>query len=620
MANSRDENKGTPVKKLSNGDGKKKAKTGKPRRIVTSSMRSRFASGGGIGTANTMEGVGGNFYSPELSTDFLELPQSLHEKWNYYRFFAENEPFVGQALELHSELPISKVRIGIPDVQEGNEELARSAAKFCEAWAKRVGLVHRLISIVWERNLIGEVFIWMEDANEDMPEGIRTEIRRTLTEEGEAIEEEIERKDADERASKWLRKNYKGWTSVRCLPPEQVRMQTFNFTDEKIFELIPDSATKAVIEKAAQGDKDSIRVVNSMPPEVVRAVGGGGNIPLNTDPDAGSFVHYIANKKSDYQPRGRSMLQRCIRILVYRDKLRQAQTSIASRHMTPIRIVYGEGLNQGDIDSLREQVDNALQDPDYSIIANFEVRWEEMGADGRLLDLSGEYDMTDRQMYAGLGVTEGLLTGESAYSGDRISLDVINTRYMLLREQLQELVEEFMFRPMCARMGFVEIDADGEETVIVPSLSFTRLALKDNRDSFDALYNLYTKGSLDVDTILEMLNLDPVEIKRKIERDLLGVNDPNFNEVMRGIYGDVGRAIAENSDAPQKIAKTIGLKNSKPDEGGGRFASAKVKTASGADQDMELSPEYEELARTLISGLWSMQQKGLGQKDEDDEG
>jgi hypothetical protein len=236
--------------------------------------------------------------------------------------------------------------------------------------------------------------------------------------------------------------------------------------------------------------------------------------------------------------------------------------------MTPIRIVYGEDLDAADVEALRDQVDMALQDPDYSIIANFEVRWEEMGADQRLLDLGSEYDLTDRQLYAGLGVTEGLLSGESSYSGDRINLEVINTRYMLLRDQLQTFVERNLFEPMCARMGFIEEDEDGEERVIVPTLSFTRLALRDNRDTFDALYNLYTKGSLDVDTILELLNLDPVAVRERIERDLFTVNDPTFNEVLRGVYGDAGRAIAENSDAAEKIAKVLGLTYSEPKEEG----------------------------------------------------
>ena len=47
---------------------------------------------------------------------------------------------------------------------------------------------------------------------------------------------------------------------------------------------------------------------------------------------------------------------------------------------------------------------------------------------------------------------------------------------------------------------------------------------------------------------------------------------PTFNEVLRGIYGDTGRAIAENSDVAEKIAKVLGLKFEKPtEEGGGRF-------------------------------------------------
>ena len=121
-------------------------------------------------------------------------------------------------------------------------------------------------------------------------------------------------------------------------------------------------------------------------------------------------------------------------------------------------------------------------------------------------------------------------------------------------------------------MGFIEEDEYGNEHVLYPSLSFTRLALRDNNDTFDALFNLYQKGSLDVDIILELLNIDPVSTKEKLERDLFTLNDGSFNEVLRGIYGDVGRALAENSDAVEKIAKNLGLEYAPPaDEGGGRF-------------------------------------------------
>lgn len=1065
--------------------GRAKVITGRPRKILTASaMRAKVAfpsTGGMIG------GAGGNFYSPELSTDFLELPQSLDEQRNYYRFFYKTDPFVGQAVDLHTELPLSKVRLGMPKAK--NRKLAEKALAFCEKWAAKHKLLHRLIEIVHEYNLLGEVFIFMEDASPDMPEDVTHEIIREIHPDGKLVERTIKRKDAEERAGKWLKKNYKGWTAIRVLPPEQIHMESFPFTDEKIIELIPDSKTKNLIGQANAGDEQAERIVKSMPKDVVDAILEGRNIPLNTDPEAGSFVYYMCRKKSQYEPRGHSVLERCLlpgtpiwvsrqgilqqipveainpemdlalthtgklapikagfrpvdeaitlldidglptpirltsdhevlrvsedgteswvkagdlrkgdvlreahyipqeppkevidlptwwkgraiplgsrrgrsqknrtitaseavfedgqlkvsfafqgdnagataalpkmqrlldwlkslgepqaksckevgaitgltskevrayahkfrkeiglqttvrslgrgkgqqttwmplhstakvpgsegsvtfqspvgsiqvtedfcyllgtwlgdgcvwthrdgglnakylewslhekyprvrdrvrdtvakvfptsnvvqgsiyatpsgkdnlhiqdallarffhdefghgaegkrlpqwvfslpdehllcllrglsdtdgcvrlgkyasveitlknpilvdqihllcsrlgihtsvgisqkkastwasqwetkagtktrtylypprtyakisctrtadvlrwikgsakspegaesqqvqtkasrfrsgwltrvvnsvsqeqykgnvhsfdvsgdhshvtgvvthncmRTLVYRDKLRQAQTSIASRHMTPMRVVSAENMDANDTEELRNQVDLALADPDYSIITNFEINWQEMGSQGRLLDLTSEYDLTDRQLYAGLGTTESMLSGESSYSGDRINIEIVNTRYMLLREIVQDLVEQHMFKPMCARMGFIEQDDDGEDEVIFPSMTFTRLGLRDNADTFDHLFSLYQKGSLDVDIILELLNVDPVMTKKKIERDMWTPNDPTFNEVTRNVYSTAAQKIVDGTDVVQKISENMGLKYKQPTE------------------------------------------------------
>ena len=107
--------------------------------------------------------------------------------------------------------------------------------------------------------------------------------------------------------------------------------------------------------------------------------------------------------------------------------------------------------------------------------------------------------------------------------------------------------------------------------MVVPTLTFTRLALRDNADTFDALFNLYQKGSLDIDIILELLNIDPTATNEKLMRDVFTLNDSTFNEVLRGIYTEAGRNLAENSDVVERIAEYLKLKYKKPDEGGGRF-------------------------------------------------
>jgi hypothetical protein len=539
-------------------------KVGKPGKVVTSAMRMKTAF---PIMGDSVMGSGGNFYSPELSTDFLELPQTVDEQRNFYRFFYDHDEFIGQAVDLTAELPLSKIRLRMPKAR--NREIAEKAMRFCERWSRKIGLLHRLISIVHDYFLIGEAFIFAEDTSPDMPEDVRSYPVREVLVDGTTTEEWVEHEDADERAVGWLKRNYKGWTALRVLPPEQVHMESFPFTDAKLLELIVDSKTKGIVNKAQSGDVRAMQIVDSMPQEITEAVLSGQNLPLNTDPEAGSFCYHMARKKSDYEPRGKSILQRCLRTLVFRDKVRQALTSIASRHMTPFRLVWAEDMDDAQTEELREQVDIALQDPDYSIITNFEVHWEEMGAEQRLPNWDWVYEQTNKQLYAGLGMTESLLSGESSYSGDRIHLEVINTRFMLLREVLQDFVEDYLFRPMCARMGFVEEDEDGNLDVVTPRLSFSRLALRDNQETFDALFNMYQKGSLDVDVILDLLNIDPMTTKEKIEKDMLTVNDALFNEILRSAYSAAGNAMAEQTDLTEVLAEKMGLKYKPPEEGGG---------------------------------------------------
>jgi len=67
------------------------------------------------------------------------------------------------------------------------------------------------------------------------------------------------------------------------------------------------------------------------------------------------------------------------------------------------------------------------------------------------------------------------------------------------------------------------------------------------------------------------LNIDPALTKQKLERDMWSLNDSQFNEVLRGIYSEAGRVLAENSDVMDKIADNLGLKFEMKQEDGGRF-------------------------------------------------
>lgn len=527
-----------------------------------------------VGGAQTVMSGATSFFSPQLSTDFLELPQSLREKREIYRHFYNTDPLVGQAIDLHTELPLSKVRLGSPKPTtcpkgfESAESYGKYILWFFKTWAQKAKLFHHLITAVHHYWLDGSIFIFAEDSTVDVPQSVGYDQKQTgtsaiVTDDGETREEPeygwVEKPDREELELAYYQKHYKGWDKLIILPIDQVKVSTYSFTDKVRIELIPSDRDRALIEQAKIGnDPIAEEMVEAIPEEVRDYISSGRLIPLGTDPDEGSFCYHLAGRRGAGEDLGQSILDRCLRTLYYREKLRQAQTQIASRAMTPKRIVWAEDISEIDVEDLREQVDLALVDPDYSIVANYEVHWEEMGSKDRLLDLSSEYEITDKQLHSGLGVTESLLSGETLYSGDRLKLEVINTRYMFLREILQEYVEEFLFKPIAKRKGFVEKNEWGEEEVLYPRLSFTRLPLRDSQDTFDALLNLYQKGSISIDIILELFNIDPEDTRAKLERDMFTVNDALMNEALRGVYGGSAEQLINNTDVVDRI--TAGLK------------------------------------------------------------
>ena len=560
------------------------------RRIRTSNMSGAGNYGGPTslgGGSNTALSGNSSFFSPQLSTDFLELPQSLREKREIYRHFYNSDPLVGQAIDLHTELPLSKVRLSTPKPKhcpegfKSADNYGKYILDFFERMCDKIDLFKRLLTGTHHYWLDGNVFLFAEDSTVDIPVDVGHKVERrpmaVLNEDGtgtETDEEVVEPySDHEERDLAYYQKHYKGWSKLVILPIDQVKLTTFSFTDKTRIELIPSDRDKVLFTQAKSGDERAQEMVEEIPAEVREYIEGGKLIPLGTDADEGSFCYHLAARRGAGEDLGASILDRCLRTLYYREKLRQAQTLIASRAMTPKRLIWGEGLSEMDVEDLREQVDLALVDPDYSIITNYEVHWEDIGARDRLLDLSTEYEITDKQLFAGLGVTESLLNGESTFSGDRVKLEVLNTRYVLFREMIQEYVEKYLFKPVARRKGFVEQDEWGNEVVLYPRLSFTRLALRDSQDTYDALFNLYQKGSLSIDVILELFNIDPQDTKEKLERDMFTINDSTFNEVLRGIYGEVGRKLVEETDVAQKISDYLNLKKNAapPAESESRF-------------------------------------------------
>jgi hypothetical protein len=501
------------------------------------------------------------------------------------------DAYIGRALELLSDLPMSKLTLTMPKATKKlTKEKRESILRFFKYQMEVIGGFETCQSILWEWNMIGSVFMFHEWDDEK-----------------------------------------KMWSRAVMLPPEEVGVFEYPFQKNKRVEYRPERLIKLIKDSTAYGTSEgssqvpgadtegnradmTSKILEGIPQELVDMVKTEGCIVMDSDPMTGSFVHYIGRRKSPYMDLGSSVLERVLIPMLQKEHFRYTQLSLASRNMTPKNIVTAPGLLRDELDDLRTQVDLSYLDPEYTIVTNYEVTWEQIGAQDRLLDLDREYERIEREIFAAMGVTRELLTGESTYSGSKITVDILNTMFLLTREVLQGYIERSLFIPVCEAHGWYDEDENGIKDYWYPKVGFNRLTIRDNAEVFDSLFQLYQKGSIPVDIIYELFNLNSDEIDTKLLEDLFTVKDSNFNRIVEEASSEVGRAVVERTDLAERVAKYLTLKYQNPEEGAeggaagedggfGDFGGFGEDQTEGQPTDESSSLDVEAIAEGIASNL-----------------
>jgi hypothetical protein len=191
-------------------------------------------------------------------------------------------------------------------------------------------------------------------------------------------------------------------------------------------------------------------------------------------------------------------------------------------------------------------------------------------------------------LFAGLGTTREMLTGEGSYSGNRLTLEIMNTQYTAFRIMLQDYVENNLFKPVSKKKGFIEKDKYGREHLLYPKLSFTRLSIRDNDSYFDQAMQLYNKGSMPIDVIYDMLNVDPESAGKKLEADLFTVKDSAFNNLLVNIYTAAAAKAVEGYNVMDRLAKYLDFTALTPEQ----LAAAQPGGGMGMDMGMGGAPRF----------------------------
>ena len=486
----------------------------------------------------------------------LYFPTNLKQKYSYYRYFYRADAYVGAAIDLHTDLPMSKLSLKMPPMV--NQKRRQYIKKKYQHMVQSLDLYSKLRDILFQFWLIGNCYCYLQ-----------------------------------------YNPKIKQFDKLVILPPQDCNVTNYPFSNQSVIAYNQQQIIQLVKRlKSLSSDYSGVsaylnddiytstlsqmdkRILQNIPQQLLQHVFKNQTILFDTDPYAGgslgSFAFIVTRRKHSYATLGASLLQRVFVPLMQKVHYTYTQWALASRNMTPRNKLTAPQINPQQLDQLRQQFDASMNMPQYAIVTNYDWNWQIIGADNRLIDLGRQYQVIQNQIFAGLGVTRQILSGQGMYSSGHINVQIMNARYLLVRDQFKKMVQDKIFKPIAEQNGFYDVDQDGFKHYYYPKLSFERLSIIDNDQNFDKLFQLYQKGSLPIGYIYEILNIDEEQATQKLKKDMFTVKDSTFNEMIRQSYSRIGDNLIQNSNLDQLLAqnlfvngKQVQFKKAQDGEGGG---------------------------------------------------
>jgi len=494
------------------------------------------------------------FYHPDFEPSSLILPKDRMEINSWCNYFYKYDALVATAVDMHAELPLSKIRLDLPKMVN-----KKQANRILEHYVDMIGntgidLFNKLLMIGVEYYKLGNVFPWAQ------MDGSGTR-----------------------------------WTRLTCLNPDYVHIEKLSLTNAMKVYLVPDDRLRHIVHAGPEDEKTG-ELYQTLSDEVIEYVNNGKEIPLSADPNEGSHVAHLARKIADYSDWGTSIIERNFKTLVYKDRLRQSQDAIATRHLTPKHLIHAEYASRADVNEIREQVEDAMMNPDSAIITNYELHWELVGTSSGLMQLATEREWITEDLLVGLMINKNVLLGEGNFAAGQTVLEILNQRYAIFREQLESYIEKSLFLPIARNSGYIEyepgtVKKEKKEVYLYPKVRWNRLNLTDDTQHKQMLGQAVTEGKVDIGTWLEYFGLNSDSIAERLKQNEDTVMDPVYNELRRSIMMEVGRSLGP---AVAKVyAEAYGLELEDQGGGGmGMFASGKSQiTKFGKDFDIEYTKD-----------------------------
>jgi len=553
------------------------------------------------------------------STSFLNLsdtqiPRSSLEIFKWCKYFYTFDSLVAGTINALANFPVTEVYF--EDTEDFEEENAAHASKkneniskesdtvkvYKKMFFKKHNIYKLLVEIGIDYFLYGNCFIFGEYTN-----------------------------PTDKRNTEWK--------SIRRLDPSMVIIDYNPVTQEKIYKWrVPAKILNIVRKKAPLAE------YNKIPPMIREAVAKNGAVILNSN----NIYHFSrpTDSMGDNSVWGTPVIANVLKLLMYRNTLRQAQEAIAKEHIVPFRVYYLQSTENVNLnvdwsnaaDSFASELMKSVRDPNHKVVSPVPVGLLNVGGDGKALLLTPEIEQVQSEILAGMNVPREFIFGGVSYSGSSVSLKILENQFITYRLLMEDFVQNFCIKKLAiARKEWVS-EADDDSLV---SVRFNDLKMQDDVQQKQLVISLNQAGKVSDTYMLKMMTLEPDKIKSQIQAEarenlknqfelqkLQAANNFEMQKIqivyqarlqkyqilvgqLYGVPAAPQQAIDENG-VPIEQPMTDGMPAEDPMVAGGAVGATDTTGTTGASIDgqiaQESTPEQSPVTQPNITNIAQMQE------------
>ena len=419
--------------------------------------------------------------SPFLNLSDTQIPRTTSEIFKWCKYFFMFDPLISGAINALATFPVTEIYLEEKKKDEDGED-SDLMKLYKKVIFKNLNIHKLLIEIGIDYHLYGNCFIFGEMYNNEIT--------------GEAE-----------------------WKHLIRLDPSRMIIDYNPATQEKRYKWQVPAKVAEIVRKKKPAEEYA-----KIPDMIKEAVLKNQSIVLNSN----NVYHFsrATDSMGDNNVWGTPVIANVLKLLMYRNILRQAQEAIAREHIVPMRIYYINKTDTYDpnVDynkvarDFAQEINKSIRDPNHKVISPVPINMLSVGGEGKSLMLTPEIEQVQAEILAGMNLPREFIFGGVSYSGSSISLKILENQFITYRLLLKDFLQNFVIKNM-AKARKEWLSEKDDDTLL--TVKMQDLKMQDDVQQKQLVIQLNGAGKVTNDYMWKTIGIDGEKMRASLEKEAM---------------------------------------------------------------------------------------------------